>query len=71
MEKVKKTGSGTPQDKVSKAVKAGLSVNKDLRNRDIQTGQSLDLEVMKSSWKELAIKVLARIPPLLKQTPSE
>ena len=60
MEFIKKASDGTPQEKVSQAVKAAGVVSKDLRK-----GQNLDLEVMQSSWKELAIKVLARIPSLL------
>jgi len=66
MEFIKKAGDGTPQEKVSQAVKAGGVVSKDLRK-----GQNLDLKVMQSSWKELAIKVLARIPHLLNDKKSK
>jgi hypothetical protein len=66
MEFIKKAGDGTPQEKVSQAVKAGGVVSKDLRK-----GQNIDLKVMQSSWKELAIKVLARIPHLLNDKKSK
>jgi hypothetical protein len=66
MEFIKKAGTGTPQEKVSQAVKAGGVVSKDLKQ-----GQHLDLKVMQSSWQELAIKVLARIPHLLNPPKSE
>lgn len=66
MEFIKKASDGTPQEKVSQAVKVAGVVSKDLRK-----GQNLDLKVMQSSWKELAIKVLARIPHLLNQQKSK
>jgi len=62
MEYIRKASDGIPQVKVSQAVQAAGFVSKDLRK-----GQNLDLEVMQSSWKELAIKVVARIPHLLNQ----
>jgi hypothetical protein len=62
MQYIRKASDGIPQEKVSQAVRAAGFVSKDLRK-----GQNLDLEVMQSSWKELAIKVVARIPHLLNQ----
>ena len=73
MEEIKKTGTENPQKKVSKASKAGIAACEELELKDdaIKAGQSLDLKVMKSSWKELAIQVLARTPHLLNQLKSE
>jgi len=60
MEYVKKSSTGTPNERRIQAVEAGGSVSQDLIK-----GENLDLEVMKSSWKELAIKVVARMPHFL------
>jgi hypothetical protein len=73
MEEIKKTGTENPQKKVSKASKAGIAACEELELKDdaIKAGQSLDLKVMKSSWKELAIQMLARTPHLLNQLKSK
>ena len=60
MESIKKASDGIPQEKVSQAARSAGVVSKDLIK-----GENLDLEEMKSSWKELAIKVVARMPHFL------
>jgi hypothetical protein len=73
MEETKKTAppSVPPQERVSQATKGGIGVCGELKDPDIKGGQSLNLEVMKSSWRELAIQMLARTPDLLNQLKSK
>jgi len=60
MEYIRKASDGIPQVKVSEAVKMGGFVSKELTK-----GENLDLEVMQSSWKELAIQAVSRMPHFL------
>jgi phage-related minor tail protein len=72
MEETKKTAPPTvpPQERVSQATIGGIGVCGELKDPNIKGGQSLNLKVMKSSWKELAIQMLARTPHLLNQLKS-
>jgi hypothetical protein len=48
-----------------------LFIRADEQLSEISLKSLLDLDVIKSSWKELAIKMLARIPHLLNHLKSE